>query len=97
MTQMPPPPGWYRDASGPGERWWDGYQWTGATRLPPPPQAYTVQPRYHQTVTSVPVHTSHTFHLLMTIFTAGAWGIFVWLPMTIINSMRREKHITRSY
>jgi Domain of unknown function (DUF4328)/Protein of unknown function (DUF2510) len=33
------PPGWYADpASGPGQRWWDGYAWTDATILPQPPQ-----------------------------------------------------------
>jgi hypothetical protein len=34
------PPGWYPDpAGGPGQRWWDGYEWTEATVLPavPPP------------------------------------------------------------
>jgi hypothetical protein len=40
------PPGWYPDpAGGPGQRWWDGYAWTGSTALPavappPPPSAY---------------------------------------------------------
>lgn len=23
-----PPPGWYDDPNGPGERWWDGTRWT---------------------------------------------------------------------
>lgn len=28
-AQMPPP-GWYPDPSAPGQRWWDGQQWTDA-------------------------------------------------------------------
>lgn len=27
-----PPPGWYRDPSGPGERWWTGMQWSEHAR-----------------------------------------------------------------
>lgn len=38
---MTPPPGWYRDPSGPHlERWWDGTAWTEHRRppeLPAPP------------------------------------------------------------
>jgi hypothetical protein len=43
----PPPPGWYRDPDGTPQRlrWWDGVQWTAATKQsgpagpPPPPPA----------------------------------------------------------
>jgi hypothetical protein len=93
---MPTPPGWYQSGTG-MERWWDGYQWTEATRPVQVPQPYTVTPKYHGTVTKVPVRTSHTFHLLMTLLTCGLWALFAWIPITIINSMRREKHITRNY
>jgi hypothetical protein len=33
-----PPPGWYRDPSGPGQRYWDGARWTSWTH--PPGAAY---------------------------------------------------------
>jgi hypothetical protein len=34
------PPGWYPDpAGGPGQRWWDGYNWTDTTVLPAAPLA----------------------------------------------------------
>lgn len=46
-------------------------------------------------ITRQPVRTSHTFHLLMTLLTCGLWGIFVWLPITVINSMSRKKVVTR--
>jgi hypothetical protein len=47
--------------------------------------------------TKVRKHTSHTFHLLMTIFTFGFWGLFVWLPITIWHALgprRKVKTIT---
>jgi hypothetical protein len=46
-------------------------------------------------VTKSRKQTSHTFHLLMTIITFGAWGILVWLPITIYNAMRHDKQVTR--
>ncbi len=30
----PPPPGWYGDPAGPGQRYWDGVQWTHWTHPP---------------------------------------------------------------
>lgn len=38
--------------------------------------------------------TNHTLHLILTILTGGLWGIFVWLPITLINGFRREKSVT---
>ncbi|MDM3977356.1 DUF2510 domain-containing protein [Mycobacterium marseillense] len=32
-----PPPGWYRDPSGPGHRYWDGLRWTSWTNPPSAP------------------------------------------------------------
>jgi hypothetical protein len=31
--------------------------------------------------------TSHGFHLIMTLLTAGLW-VFVWIPLAIYNSSR---------
>jgi hypothetical protein len=33
---------------------------------------------------------SHTLHLLLTIFTLGLWGLFVWLPLSIFGGMKRR-------
>lgn len=32
---------------------------------------------------------NHVLHLLLTIITAGLWGLFVWLPLGLTNSSRR--------
>lgn len=34
MTQAPPP-GWYPDPHGSGQRWWDGTRWTEHAQAPP--------------------------------------------------------------
>lgn len=43
-----PPPGWYTDPDGPGQRWWDGERWTDDTSdtefVLHPPSAY--EPSY---------------------------------------------------
>ena len=79
-----PHAGWYPAEPG-FERWWNGAQWTDRTRRIKPPKYVTYGPK----------HTSHAFHLIMTLLTCGLWAIFVWIPATIINAMRREKHVTR--
>lgn len=48
-----------------------------------------------RTVTKSKRHTSHGFHLIMTIITGGLWGI-VWIWMTVQNQMIKEKSTTRS-
>lgn len=49
-----PPPGWYPDPEGNGERWWNGISW-GELRVPPaaqqqsvPPQGYDQSQQYSQ-------------------------------------------------
>lgn len=99
-------PGWY-PVDPHTERWWDGQQWGPQARpRQSPPPAMLRQPfgqpapmqqpvmQHGRMVTTAPRRTSHAFHLLMTIFTCGLWG-FVWLAMIIINSMNKERHVTR--
>lgn len=40
---------------------------------------------------------SHTFHLVLTIFTCGLWGLFVWLPLWIFRMVVRRKQVTRHH
>ncbi len=103
MTIQPStPPGFYPDPYAPGvERWWDGARWSDTVRAAAPAQpvvqerVVVVQQSPRRMVTKSKRHTSHTFHLIMTILTAGLWGLFVWLPMIILNGMVREKSTTR--
>jgi hypothetical protein len=46
-----------------------------------------------KTVTKSKRHTSHTFHLIMTILTFGLWSL-VWAPMTVGNMVIKEKSVT---
>lgn len=92
---MTTPAGWYPAPDGqPYQRYWDGRQWTADTApLAPPPAPASPQPT--RFITHERVRTSHTFHLLMTLLTLGAWGIFVWLPITVFNGLRRRRVVTR--
>ncbi len=82
------PPGWYPDPGTGMQRWWDGQAWG-----PVAPPAAVQQP--HMMVSRAPKRTSHGLHLFLTIITFGAWGVFVWLPLTIIHKFQREKTVTR--
>ncbi len=84
------PPGWYTVADG-RELWWDGHRWIVT---PQPGAQVQPQPQPTTMVTSVPVQTAHTAHLIATICTCGFWAPF-WAASAVWNSMRRDKHVTR--
>jgi hypothetical protein len=87
--------------------------WQGQQHYPHPAsmyhqQAHPQQPVYQQPVYYQPVHpqqttykvrkdTSHTFHLLMTVFTCGVWGVLVWVPITIWHAFGARKKITERH
>lgn len=81
-----PTAGWY--ANGPGlERWWTGSEWGQQVRAVG--QVAVVR----RAVTNQPIRTSHTFHLLMTVFTCGLW-LPVWGCMAILNRLGRRRVVT---
>lgn len=41
--------------------------------------------------------TNHTFHLIMTIITAGAWGLFVWMPLTVWHKFGPKRKVITKY
>lgn len=41
--------------------------------------------------------TNHTFHLLMTIITAGFWGFVVWIPLTMWHKFGPKKKVITKY
>lgn len=94
LAAMTTPAGWYPDGASTGvERWWDGTQWTENRRATP--NAVPAYARPPEMVTLAPKRTSHVFHLIMTILTAGVWGLFVWLPLTLLHKFQHEKSVTR--
>lgn len=79
---MTAPQGWYPDPSGmPGQRYFDGQDWT-AHYTPAPPQ-----PVYQNPYVVVNRGSDHTFHLLMTLFTCGLW-LPVWIVMEIVSASK---------
>jgi len=50
-----------------------------------------------KSVTKVRKNTSHTFHLVMTIITAGVWGLLVWLPIVMWHKFGPRKKIVTKY
>lgn len=56
------------------------------------PGAVPQQPT--QMVTYSKKKTNHVLHLLLSIVTVGVW-IPVWIVIAVVNSMRKEKSVTR--
>lgn len=53
------------------------------------------QPR--KAVTKERKSTSHGLHLVLTICTAGMWGLFVWLPLTMWHKVGPRKKVVTRY
>ena len=77
-----PPAGWHPDPRNlNGLRYWDGNDWTDHT---------APRPTTNVSTSYVPVRTNHTFHLLMTVFTCGLWGI-VWAFVAFTTVTRHNR------
>lgn len=89
--------GWYPDPQNPAQsRYYDGQQWTEHVQAPQyaPPVAPPMPSRF---VTKERKDTSHLLHLILTIITAGVWGVLVWLPLTLWHKMGpKKKTVTRA-
>jgi Protein of unknown function (DUF2510) len=84
-----PQPGWYPDPSGaPGQRYFDGQQWT-INAPPPPPQPSIVINNNVGAPAPLIVATgpNHALHLVLTLLTCGMW-LPVWLIVAIVGNRR---------
>jgi threonine/homoserine/homoserine lactone efflux protein len=79
-----PQPGWYPDPSGgPGQRYFDGHQWTiGAP--PPPPQSSII---INNNIVAPAGRPNTALHLALTVFTCGMW-LPVWLIIALIDNQQ---------
>jgi Protein of unknown function (DUF2510) len=85
MTSPMSRPGWYPDPSGtPGQRYWDGRQWTH--HAPPPSIVInnTVGVPAPVIIASGP---NHALHLILTLLTCGLW-LPVWLIVAVVGHSR---------
>lgn len=60
---------------------------------PVPPAPVVVVAGPSRTVTRERKRTSHGLHLVLTVVTCGAWGLFVWLPLTLWHKMGPRRKI----
>lgn len=90
-----PPAGWYPDPSGgPGQRYFDGREWTIVAPPAPPPPSVVIN--NNNTVSApapvfVSTGPSHGLHLVLTLLTCGMW-LPVWLLITIFSG--RTVHVS---
>ncbi len=89
MTDYAPPCGWFPDPSGaPGQRYFDGKQWTHYGP-PPPPQPSIVINNTVGTPAPVVVSTgpNHALHLVLTLLTCGMW-LPIWVIVALVGHRR---------
>jgi Protein of unknown function (DUF2510) len=79
-----PQPGWYPDPSGgPGQRYFDGHQWTVSA---PPPPSITINNNVNVPAPVVLTSGPNTaLHLALTVFTCGMW-LPVWLILALVDN-----------
>jgi hypothetical protein len=102
MTSLPPA-GWYPNPSGaPGQRYFDGRDWTAHHRSAPPTSMPVVpQPLYPPVPTHpVPMATTvvvtgpnHALHAVLTLLTFWACGGWAWIWLIVALSARRRVHV----
>ena len=89
-----PSAGWYPNPSGaPGQRYFDGRDWTAHHRATPPqPMPAPSQPMPMQTsvVVTGPNHALHAVLTLLTFWACGGWA-WIWLIVALSN--RRRVHV----
>ena len=102
MTSLAPA-GWYPNPSGaPGQRYFDGYDWTAHhrptpfTSLPAPPRPLHPPvltqpvPIPASVVVTGPNHAMHAVLTLLTFWACGGWA-WIWLIVALTN--RRRVHV----
>ncbi len=102
MTSLPPA-GWYPNPSGaPGQRYFDGRDWTAHHRSAPltsmsshpsrmqPPVPTQPVPMRTTVVVTGPNHALHAVLTLLTFWACGGWA-WIWLIVALSN--RRRVHV----
>ena len=100
MTSLPPA-GWYPNPSGaPGQRYFDGHDWTAHHRSAPltsmpshPSRMHPPVPMPTTVVVTGPNHALHAVLTLLTFWACGGWG-WIWLIVALSN--RRVHVITEA-
>jgi len=102
MTSLPPA-GWYPNPSGaPGQRYFDGRDWTAhhrpapLTSMPVPPQPMHPPVRTHPVpmpTTVVVTGPNHTLHAVLTLLTFWACGGWAWIWLIVALTNRRRVHV----
>jgi hypothetical protein len=101
MTWLPPA-GWYPNPSGaPGQRYFDGRDWTAHHRSAPTSMPISPQPMYPPIPTyPVPMPTTvvvtgpnHALHAVLTLLTFWACGGWAWIWLIVALGGRRRVHV----
>lgn len=102
MTSLPPA-GWYPNPSGaPGQRYFDGRDWTAHHRSAPPTSMYVLTQPIHPPVSAHPVPMpttvvvtgpNHALHAVLTLLTFWACGGWAWIWLIVALSNRRRVHV----
>jgi Protein of unknown function (DUF2510) len=95
-----PPAGWYPNPSGaPGQRFFDGRDWTAHHRAAPP-QPMGAPPHPAASPQPLPMQTSvvvtgpnHALHAVLTLLTFWACGGWAWIWLIVALSNRRRVHM----
>jgi hypothetical protein len=102
MTSLPPA-GWYPNPSGaPGQRYFDGRDWTAHHRPEPPISMPLPAQPMHPPVPMHPVPMpttvvvtgpNHALHAVLTLLTFWACGGWAWIWLIVALSNRRRVHV----